>query len=122
MSFKRRSESDDGTNDSHDDEYALDVYPGTTCVILASGAMPASAIDKANLPFSQVLLWHSACYVGPLNVDDEAVAEGRTENTDKDEPIPEITSGPVATSILSCGRFSYSDTMPSASRRRNILF
>jgi len=105
-----RSETDDAMNYAHDEEETLNVYPGGTCAIIASGEITMPAFQKADLPFSHVLLWHSDRCIRPVNVDDEALSEGGTGNEDSRQDslgsvATGIEGGPLVSPLLPDGRY-----------------
>ena len=102
-----RSESDDVSNDAYNDEEIIDLFPGGTCTIIASGVIPSSIFREAKLSFSHVLLWHSDCYIGQLEVDDETLSEGGTGNGSSGPATMRLedNDAPLASSLLPDGRF-----------------
>lgn len=96
------SDSGEATNGMQDDGELID-----TCTIIASGQIPSSIFQKAELPFSHVLVWHSDRFVGPLDVDDEALSEGGTGMDSSVSASNRLQGGafPIVSSLLPDGRF-----------------
>jgi hypothetical protein len=88
------------TNDGQNEEHVVDVYPGMTCTIVASGEIDPSVIQMATVSFSHVLLWHALRYIGPLEDEEESapVHPGSSSPRMGDSP-------PSASPLLPRGKF-----------------
>ena len=66
---------DDAADGAEAEEAIVNVYPGNTFTIVASGKLSPSTTQMADIPFSRALCWHKVRYLGPLNPDDEVNSE-----------------------------------------------
>jgi hypothetical protein len=88
------------TNDGQDEEHVVDVYPGMTCTMIASGEIDPSVIQMADVSFSQVHLWHALRYIAPL--EDE---EGRAAVHSGPSSLRIGDTPPTASPLLPRGKF-----------------
>ena len=92
----------------------IDCYPGISFDFCAHGEIPASLVAKAQLPFSTVLLWHRANYVGPLHED------GYEKQDEDDKHEDEAATTPAKVIPNPWGFTPLSASLP-ANGRFNIL-
>ena len=95
--------AEDATNDAQDEEFAVDIYPGMTCTIIASGEIDPSVIRMADVSFSHALLWHELRFVAPL--EDEVLSEARAAGNSDQSSLRMGDTNPTASPLLPRGKF-----------------
>mmetsp|Transcript_26547 Transcript_26547/g.38805 ORF Transcript_26547/g.38805 Transcript_26547/m.38805 type:complete len:713 (+) Transcript_26547:1-2139(+) len=121
-----KCEEGEGCEKMDDEAEVLDVLPGLPCTVYISGKVPRSYFQKADLSFSQVVLWHKVHYDGPLDRADgddqdggeeqQSEVDGAGGNNDdssmnlsaEDGEDENRTDSPIATALLPNGRFFFS--------------
>jgi hypothetical protein len=95
--------TEDATNDTQDEEFAVDIYPGMTCTIIASGEIDPYVIQMADVSFSHALLWHALRFIATL--EDEVLSEGRAAGHSDPSSLRLGDTPPTVSPLLPRGKF-----------------
>jgi integrator complex subunit 7 len=112
----------------------IECYPGISFDFYATGEIPASFQAKSRLPFTTVLVWHRAEYIGPIQEDehiadekqeDEAMADEKHDEDTIEAPT-KVIPGPwdyteVSTSMQTSGKFSIKVECPPIREEGNYV-
>eukprot|EP00978_Attheya_sp_CCMP212_P029120 scaffold102479_cov51-Attheya_sp.AAC.1 len=92
------SETKDGINDAE----VVDVALGLPFTLFVNGTVPPAFFSRSKLSCSQILVWYTISYDGPLYSDDDEAAEDQeTGENSASEEITEGSEANLATALLS---------------------